>query len=68
MLCFHPGSPGIKPIDVACTHFDFFKPLRKDAQSVPFFWWPLNGQQQQKKFVLLGCQKGILKTFVLEAL
>ena len=37
MLCFHPGSPGIKPIDVACTHFDFFKLLRKDVQSVPFF-------------------------------
>ena len=46
MLCFlyklfaygHPGSLGIKPSDVVCTHFDSFKPSRKVTQTVPFFW------------------------------
>ena len=66
MLCFlynlptcHPGSLGIKPSDVVCTHFDLFQPSRKVTQTVPFFWQRTFYVWRQ--FYNFGLPKGDLK-------
>lgn len=66
MFCFHPGSPDIKPIDVACTYFAFFKPLRKDVQVSLFS--SNRHFMSGKHLIILDGQKAILKKFVLGAL